>query len=79
VQWVDGEVARRYLADGQRPAVDLDLRTRNQRGEITSPATATVLLPSREHGPVVLPRPPGGATTLETAFTATIERFERDS
>ena len=79
VQWVDGEVARRYLADGQRPAVDLDLRTRNQRGEITSPATATVLLPSREHGPVVLPRPPGGAPTLETAFTATIERFERDS
>ena len=79
VQWVDGEVARRYLADGQRPAVDLDLRTRNQRGEITSPATATVLLPSREHGPVVLPGPPGGATTLEAAFTATIERFERES
>jgi acyl dehydratase len=79
VQWVEGEVTRRYLADGQRPAVDLDLRTRNQRGEITSPASATVLLPSREHGPVVLPDPPGGATTLQDAFAATIERFGREA
>jgi acyl dehydratase len=76
VQWVEGEVTRRYLADGQRPAVDLDLRTRNQRGEITSPASATVLLPSRSHGPVVLPDPPGGATTLPAAFAASIERFK---
>jgi acyl dehydratase len=75
VQWAEGEVTRRYLADGDRPAVDLELRTRNQRGEITSPATATVLLPSREHGPVRLPEPPGGATTLESAFEATIGRF----
>jgi acyl dehydratase len=75
VQWVEGEVTRRYLAEGQRPAVDLDLRARNQRGEITSPASATVLLPSRAHGPVVLPEPPGGATTLQDAFGATIERF----
>ena len=78
-QWVEGEVVRRYLADGQRPAVDLDLRTRNQRGEITSPASATVLLPSREHGPVVLPDPPGGATTLQAAFAVTIERFARET
>jgi acyl dehydratase len=78
VQWVEGEVTRRYLADGGRPAVDLELRTRNQRDEVTSPATATVLLPSREHGPVRLPDPPGGATTLEAAFAATIERFARE-
>nr|BFE28183.1 MaoC family dehydratase N-terminal domain-containing protein [Actinomadura rugatobispora] len=78
VQFAEGEVTRRYLAEGDRPAVDLELRTRNQRGEITSPATATVLLPSREHGPVRLPDPPGRATTLEGAFDATIERFARE-
>jgi acyl dehydratase len=79
VQWVEGEVARRYLAEGQRPAVDLDLRTRNQRGEVTSPASATVLLPSREYGPVVLPEPPGGAATLRAAFDSTIDRFTRET
>jgi acyl dehydratase len=78
VQWVEGEVVRHYLADGERPAVDLELRTRNQRGEITSPATATVLLPSREHGPVRLPEPPGAATTLVDVFDATIDRFRRE-
>jgi acyl dehydratase len=78
VQWVEGEVVRHYLADGARPAVDLELRTRNQRGEVTSPATATILLPSREHGPVRLPDPPGRATTLEGAFDATIDRFSRE-
>jgi acyl dehydratase len=78
VQWVEGDVVRHYIADGGRPAVDLDLRTRNQRGEITSPATATVLLPSREHGPVRLPEPPGGSTTLVDVFDATIDRFRRE-
>ena len=73
VQWVEGEVVRRYRGDGGRPAVDLDLRTRNQRGEITSPASATILLPSREHGPVRLPDPPG--STLEDAFAAAIDGF----
>lgn len=75
VQWVEGEIVRKYLAEGDRPAVDLELRTRNQRDVVTSPATATVLLPSREHGPVRLPRPPGEAATLEAAFDATIDRF----
>ncbi|XVQ08277.1 hypothetical protein ACQP1W_37815 [Spirillospora sp. CA-255316] len=78
VQFAEGEVTRRYLAEGDRPAVDLELRTRNQRGEVTSPASATILLPSREHGPVRLPGPPGRATTLEGAFDATIERFARE-
>jgi hypothetical protein len=77
-QWVEGEVVRKYLAEGDRPAVDLELRTRNQRGEITSPATATILLPGREHGPVRLPRPPGDAGTLESAFDAMADRFAGD-
>jgi acyl dehydratase len=77
VQWVGGEVVRTYLADGDRPAVDIDLVARNQRGEVTTPGSATILLPSREHGPVRLPEPPDGASTLGEAFDATIAGFER--
>lgn len=81
-QWLTGEVARRYLtdeADGSagHTAVDLELRAVNQRGELTTPGHATILLPSREHGPVRLPRPPGGATSLEEALMAVSERFDR--
>jgi acyl dehydratase len=81
-QWLTGEVARRYLtdeADGSagHAAVDLELRAVNQRGELTTPGHATILLPSREHGPVRLPRPPGGATSLEEALMAVSERFDR--
>jgi acyl dehydratase len=72
-----GTIVRKYLADGDRPAVDLELRAENQRGTITSPGRATVLLPSREHGPVRLPDPPGGARDLETALVAIGEAFSR--
>ena len=54
--------SRKYLAEGDRPAVDLELEAVNQRGELTTPGHATILLPSREHGAVRLPDPPGGAT-----------------
>jgi hypothetical protein len=68
-------VSRRYLADGERPAVDLELRAENQRGQLTTPGHATILLPSREHGPVRLPEPPGGATDLQSALEAIAEDF----
>jgi acyl dehydratase len=74
-QWLSGTVTRRYLADGDRPAVDLDLVATNQRGEITTPGHATVLLPSRDHGIVRLPDPPGGATDLAGALDAIAEGF----
>jgi acyl dehydratase len=77
VQWVEGRVTRRYLAEGDRPAVEIELHTRNQRDVVTSPGSATILLPSREHGPVRLPDPPDGATTLPAALSATIARFGR--
>ncbi|MEQ8842085.1 MAG: hypothetical protein RIB98_13975 [Acidimicrobiales bacterium] len=73
--WMRGTVARKYLADGDRPAVDLEIRGENQRGEITCPGHATVLLPSREHGAVVLPDPPGGAKNCAEALEALVERF----
>jgi len=69
-QWLRGTVTRRHLAEGDRPAVDLDLVAENQRGEVTTPGHATILLPSREHGPVRLPEPPGGATDLQGALDA---------
>jgi hypothetical protein len=75
-QWLGGTVTRRYLAEGSRPAVDLELRAENQRGELTTPGHATILLPSREHGPVRLPEPPGGATDLQNALEAIAEGFQ---
>jgi acyl dehydratase len=78
-QWLRGTVARKYLADGDRPAVDLDLVAENQRGELTTPGHATVLLPSREHGPVRLPDPPGGATDLQATLAAIAEEFDADA
>jgi hypothetical protein len=43
---------------GLHSVVDLKLAGTNQRGEITAPDTAPVILSSRNHGPVVLPVPP---------------------
>jgi acyl dehydratase len=74
-QWLRGVVTRKYLAAGQRPAADLDIRAENQRGELTTPGHATVLLPSREHGPVRLPAPPGGGGDLQSAIEAIAEGF----
>ena len=73
-QWLRGTVVRKYLADGDRPAVDLDLEAVNQRGERTTPGHATVLLPSRATGPARLPGPPG--RDLEEAMAAISAGFD---
>jgi acyl dehydratase len=75
VQWITGEVTRSYLAEGSRPAVDIALRCINQRAIETTPATATVLLPSREHGAVQCPQPPGQAKNLTEAVEASAATF----
>jgi len=75
--WMRGRVTRKYLAEGDRPAVDLDLTATNQRGEETTPGHATILLPSREHGPVRLPDPPGGSADLQAVLEAIASDFER--
>jgi len=74
-QWLRGTVVNHYLADGGRPAVDLEVRAESQRGDVTAPGHATVLLPSRERGPVRLPDPPGGAHDLEQALVAISAEF----
>jgi len=75
-QWLAGTVVRKWLAEGDRPAIEVELTATNQRGELTTPGHATVLLPSREHGPVRLPDPPGGAGDLQGALDAVAARFE---
>ncbi len=74
--WMRGRVDRKYLADGDRPAVDLEVWGENQRGQTTTPGHATVLLPSRKHGPVRLPDPPGGASDLQGALDALAVKFQ---
>jgi hypothetical protein len=72
---ISGTVVRKYLADGDRPAVDVELSATNHRGEVTAPGHASILLPSREHGPVRLPDPPGGATSLHDLLGAVAADF----
>jgi acyl dehydratase len=70
--WVRGRVTGKHQADGLNE-VHLEVRCENQRGEVTTPATAVVLLPSREHGPVVLPEPP--SPTLDGLVASEIDRL----
>jgi acyl dehydratase len=72
--WIRGRVTHKLEADG-RPAIDVDLWGENQRGEVTTPGHATILLPSRRHGPVQLPDPPGDATTCQDTLDALVQRF----
>jgi acyl dehydratase len=44
--WCRGRVSRKYVKDGHA-LVDIELRGENQRGELTTPGLATVILPSR--------------------------------
>jgi acyl dehydratase len=56
-QFLKGQVAAMRVVD-DRFEVDLVLEMTNQRDEKTTVGEATVLLPSREHGPVLLPDVP---------------------
>ena len=51
--------------------VDIEMRGTNQRDVVTCPGTATVALPSREHGAVALPDPPAD---LQAQAIALMER-----
>ena len=51
----DGQL---FFEAGGVCSVDIEFRATNQRGTVTAPAEATVLLPSRTHGSVKLPLVP---------------------
>jgi hypothetical protein len=74
-QWLRGTITRKYLAGGDRPAVDLEVVCTNQRAEVTTPGHATILLPSRQHGAVRLPDPP--AADLHGALEEIAAKWER--
>jgi hypothetical protein len=52
--WCKAKVIKKYIVDG-RYCVDIECWCENQRHEVTMPGTGTVILPSRENGPVVYP------------------------
>jgi acyl dehydratase len=56
-QFLSGEVTRKWRED-DNSLVEVTFRATNQRDEQTALGTATVSLPSRELGPVLLPAPP---------------------
>ena len=74
--WLTGEVVDKVQTatySGVRSEVRLDIRCTNQRGVVTSPGTAVVLLPSREHGDVLLPDPP--VDSIEAMLHYEIDRL----
>jgi acyl dehydratase len=54
--WVEGKVVKKYIDDG-KCCVDIDIQNVMQTGAVSVTGGATVILPSRQHGPVVYPRP----------------------
>lgn len=67
-----GEVVGKRVEDG-RYLVDVELRGTSQRGEVTCPASATLSLPSRDHGQARLRTPPA---ELEQIAAQMLERHE---
>jgi acyl dehydratase len=75
--WLTGEVVAKVQTEtpgGVRSEVHVEVRCTNQRGVVTSPGTAIVLVPSRQHGDVVLPKPP--ADSLQGMLEYEIDRLK---
>lgn len=79
--WLKGTVTGKTRHDGQ-PRVQLSVWCENQRGEVTSPATAQVALPTRDTGQLVMPRPPADDPVellrMEVARLNPTTRTDRD-
>ena len=57
IQYLTGKVEGKREEAGMT-LVDVAVEVTNQRGQMTAQADATISLPSREHGPALLPEPP---------------------
>ena len=71
VQWLRGKVIGKHQEE-DRNVVELEVWCENQRGEIASPGGSTVLLPSRERGPVVIPPRESEPVKLRTEYAVDI-------
>jgi len=56
--WIVGEVVEKRVDPELGPLIELSLTGTNQRGQKNIQGTATILVPARDGGPVVLPEPP---------------------
>jgi hypothetical protein len=56
--WIDATVTAVRVDAVLGPLVELEIAGVNQRGRRNSNGAATILVPSRDHGPVRLPDPP---------------------
>ena len=75
---ITGEVVAKRVVD-HNCLVDIEFRATNQRGEVTAPATATVALPSREHGPVTMPVPGHDIATKAVTMMQRHHHLRRNS
>ena len=69
--WLTGEVVDKRQEDG-RNEVYLDIRCTNQRGVVTSPGQAVVLLPTRDEA-VAVPEAP--ADSMDALIERDVELF----
>ena len=58
VTWMTGEIVDKRIDETLGPVIEIELRGTNQRGSDNIRAEASVLVASRDHGPVKLPDPP---------------------
>lgn len=73
--WLKGRVADKKVAEG-RHEVHLEVNCINRAGDVSTPGTAVVLLPSQSAGPVELPAPP--APTLSEVIQAEVARYRAE-
>ena len=74
--WMTGQVVDKRQ-DGERNEVHIEVECKNQRGVVTSPGQAIVLLPTRARPIVTLPEAP--APTMEEVILSDIERIRREA
>jgi acyl dehydratase len=58
MHWVKGRVSGKSVEGGHH-VIDIEITCENQRGEVTAPGSAKVILPSRASGEMRLPQPDG--------------------
>jgi len=56
--WIEGEITDVRIDPALGPCIDIKIEGKNQRGDQNLKASGTILVSSKEHGPVKLPKAP---------------------